>query len=866
MSQWKNRFDVLEDFESINQNNSPLNLTSETTSEIMSSETPSSIFPSFLDSPSQFPIKIYIRSAQLKFSLQVQIILKTLDTGVRVSITALLDSGATGLFLNKKFIEYQNFNTRKLPRAIPCYNVDGTLNQGGSIKEEIDMAMFFQEHSEKATFAVCDLGDKTAIIGHTWLFQHNPEIDWRTGQVKFTRCPPGCHTINKEKRKSQRQNAKLKIQLPSLPDESLDDKEMEDQEKSKESHPEIDPEDRVFVSFLHNEQHINATSTVSQRLAEESHKHDSEKKRTIEEIIPEQYHQFKDVFSKESFDQLPERKPWDHAIELKAGSEPFRSKIYPLSPNEQKELDAFLEENLKSGRIQPSKSPMASPVFFVKKKDGSLRLVQDYRKLNDMTIKNSYPLPLISDIINKLKEAKYFTKLDVRWGYNNVRIKEGDEWKAAFRTNRGLFEPLVMFFGLTNSPATFQTMMNDIFIEVIDENVVIVYMDDILVFTVTLDHHRQVVRKVLDILRKNKLYLKAEKCEFEKKKIEYLGLIISHGRIEMDPVKIEGVSKWPEPTTVKEVQSFIGFCNFYRRFIQDFADIARPLHDLTRKTIAWKWTEKERAAFRKLKETITSSPVLIFPSENKSYKLEADSSDFATGAVLSQEGEDGKWHPVAFLSKSLNEVERNYEIHDKEMLAIIRALEEWRHYLEGAKHTFQIWTDHKNLEYFMTAKKLNRRQARWSLFLSRFDFTLHHRPGKNSMKPDALSRRPDHGKGENDNDNVILLKPAYFKIQALKQGHALLNGDEPKLLKEIRNAKELDESVVKAVEEMKKSNVRRIEGQEWSQEQGLILFQGKVYVPKDPNLRKQIVELHHDSLMAGHPGRWKTLELVSRNY
>ena len=291
---------------------------------------------------------------------------------------------------------------------------------------------------------------------------------------------------------------------------------------------------------------------------------------------------------------------------------------------------------MKSGRIQPSKSPMASPVFFVKKKDGSLRLVQDYRKLNDMTIKNSYPLPLISDIINKLKKAKYFTKLDVRWGYNNVRIKRGDEWKAAFRTNRGLFEPLVMFFGLTNSPATFQTMMNDLFIELIDGNVVIVYMDDILIFTETLEQHREVVKRVLEILEKNKLYLKAEKCEFEKEKIEYLGLIISQGCISMDPVKVEGVSKWPTPTVVKEVQSFLGFVNFYRRFIQDFANTARPLHDLTKKDTPWKWTLETQKAFDALKEKVTSSPVLIFPDDNKPYKLEADSSDFATGAVLSQ--------------------------------------------------------------------------------------------------------------------------------------------------------------------------------------------------------------------------------------
>jgi hypothetical protein len=409
-------------------------------------------------------------------------------------------------------------------------------------------------------------------------------------------------------------------------------------------------------------------------------------------------------------------------------------------------------------------------------------------------------------------------------------------------------------------------MMNELFMELIDEGVVIVYIDDILIYTETLEEHRKVVRRVLQILEKNHLYLKAEKCEFEKEKVEYLGLIISHGRIEMDPVKVEGVSKWPEPTIVKEVQSYIGFVNFYRRFIQDFADIARPLHDLTRKDTPWTWKQEHRTAFEALKQKVTSSPILIFPDDHKPYKVEADSSNYASGAVLSQQGEDGKWHPVAFLSKSLSPVERNYEIHDKEMLAIIRALEEWRHYLEGTQHVFEIWTDHKNLEYFMTAKKLNRRQARWSLFLSRFHFTLHHRPGKTSLKPDALSRRPDHGKGENDNEDVTLLKPSFFKIQALKQGHVLLTGEESGLLKKIRNAKDLDESVVKAVEEMKKSGTKKVEGEEWSQEQGLILFRGKVYVPKDEDLRRQIVKAHHDSQVTGHPGRWKTLELVSRNY
>ena len=185
------------------------------------------------------------------------------------------------------------------------------------------------------------------------------------------------------------------------------------------------------------------------------------------------------MFSKDSFDVLPDPKPWDHAIELVPGEKPSGCKVYPLSPSEQKELDVFIHKNLESGRIRPSKSPMASPIFFIKKKDGALRLIQDYRALNVVTVKNKYPLPLISELIEKLRGVKYFTKLDVRWGFNNVRMKEGDEWKAAFRTNRGFFEPLVMFFGLTNSPATFQTMMNDIFHELIMEGVVVVYLDDI---------------------------------------------------------------------------------------------------------------------------------------------------------------------------------------------------------------------------------------------------------------------------------------------------------------------------------------------------------------------------------------------------
>jgi len=549
------------------------------------------------------------------------------------------------------------------------------------------------------------------------------------------RCCNGCRDKAREERKTLKKeevsiNACRTGPFPA----TVEDEVPEDEPLPSDLPFDIEEGDRVWATGLIPEaQYIQATSTISQRLAESFAKN-TEPNPTLpvggkgsSGSVPDYVKTFEQVFSEEGFAKLPSRKPWDHAIELVPGAEAKGCKVYPISVSEQSELDRFLTENLETGRIRPSKSPMASPVFFIKKKDGSLRLVQDYRMLNDMTVKNKYPLPLISELVNQLRGAKYFTKLDVRWGFNNVRIKEGDEWKAAFRTNRGMFEPLVMFFGLTNSPATFQTMMNDIFTDMISEGVVVVYLDDILIFTKDLDEHRRVTHRVLERLAEHQLYLRPEKCEFERTRIEYLGLIISENRVEMDPVKVAGVTDWPEPSNKREVQSFLGFANFYRRFIKDFSHHARPLFNLTRNDQKWQWEASEASAFRKIKELVTSAPVLTTPADNQPFRIEADSSDFATGAVLSQlSAEDDKWHPVTYFSKSLSETERNYEIHDKEMLAIIRALEEWRHFLEGAQHKFEIWTDHKNLEYFMSAKKLNRWQARWSLTLARFDFLMHH--------------------------------------------------------------------------------------------------------------------------------------------
>jgi RNase H-like domain found in reverse transcriptase/Reverse transcriptase (RNA-dependent DNA polymerase) len=691
-------------------------------------------------------------------SLKLKVSIESTDTGEVKSLDALVDSGATGCFIDCDYVKANRMTTRTLSAPIPVRNADGTLNGTGTITEVVDLVLRYQNHSERTLFAVTGLGSQNLILGHAWLQKHNPEINWVTGEVKMSRCSArccsGCRDEIRVERKAQKAESRS---ITACSDGDLPELVRDDDKNEDEGELVVfEDGDRMFATGLNSPpEEVRATSTISQRLAEAFKRNavsarpdtDADADGNAAEGILDHLREFHAVFSKESFDVLPDHnlKPWDHAIELVPGEKPAGCKVYPLSPSKQKELDAFIQENLESGRIRPSKSPMASPVFFIKKKDGALRLVQDYRALNAMTVKNKYPLPLISELIEKLRGAKYFTKLDVQWGFQNVRMKEGDEWKAAFRTNRGLFEPLV-FFGLTNSPATFQTMMNDIFHKLVLEGVVVVYLDDILIYTETIEEHRAVTQRVLELLQKHKLFLKPDKCEFEKTKVEYLGVVVSHNSVEMDLVKVAGVADWPLPDNKKEVQSFLGFVNFYRRFIKDFSHHARPLFNLTKNDVKWKWSADEQSAFNTLKSLITSAPILTSPDNCRPFRIEADSSDFAMGAVLSQQSpDDDKWHPVAFLSKSLSVVERNYEIHDKEMLAIIRAMEEWRHFLEGAEHQFEVWTDHKNLQYFMSAKKLDRRQARWSLYLARFDFLLHHRPGKSMGKPDALSRRAYHG-------------------------------------------------------------------------------------------------------------------------
>ena len=362
----------------------------------------------------------------------------------------------------------------------------------------------------------------------------------------------------------------------------------EDEEKNQTKNPIKENTNTIFTELL-EETNINKIN-VATKLAIEENKNKEGK--TDKESIPKKYHKYLDVFSEEKAVRFPQSWPWDHQIETKEGFKAKSFKNYNLTLAEQLELDKlFLKENLEKGYIQSLESEMASPFFFVSKKDGKLWPCQDYWYLNSWTIKNSYPLPLISDILDKLKGAKYFTKMDVHWGYNNIQIQEGDKWKAAFKTNKGLFEPMVIFFGMCNSPATFQSLMDSIFTTMIDRKLVIIYMDDILIFAETKEKLRESTRMVLEKLWEHNLFLKAKKCKMQICK-DKNWMIIEEGQITMDPIKLAGIQDWPIPTTVKQVWSFLRFGTLYRKFISHYSDITKPLNNLTKKDKKFDWNKE----------------------------------------------------------------------------------------------------------------------------------------------------------------------------------------------------------------------------------------------------------------------------------
>jgi hypothetical protein len=427
----------------------------------------------------------------------------------------------------------------------------------------------------------------------------------------------------------------------------------------------------------------------------------------------------------------------------------------------------------------------------VKKGDGKLRPIQDYRPVNKYTIRNRTVSPLIPQVIDRLAGCTLFTTFDVRWGYNNIRIKEGDEWKAAFLTREGLFEPTVMFFGLTNSPATFQSMMNTIFRKEIGEGWLSVYMDDMGIHTQPLmgetedqhlARHRTYVHRVLEILEENDLFLKPAKCHFEQREIKFLGVMVGGGQLRMDPAKLKSVADWKQPRNVREIRKFLGFTGYYRYFIPNYSRIARPLLDLTKTATPWEFGPRQLQAFEELRDRMCEAPVLQQPDFERKFFLQVDASNYGVGAVLSQEGAGDtpslakrtapRLHPTAYFSATFTPTERNYDIYEKELLAIMKSLAHWRPYLGWTKVPFTILTDHANLQYWKAPQNLNRRTARWHADLQEYDYELKYIPGKTNIPADELSRPAGADQGEEDNKNITIIPASRCSAATTTEGYS----------------------------------------------------------------------------------------------
>jgi hypothetical protein len=555
-------------------------------------------------------------------------------------------------------------------------------------------------------------------------------------------------------------------------------------------------------------------------------------------------------------DALPKFNEFTHEIPLKDGTAPKFMPVYACTQEELEALREYIEENLRRGYIRPSRSPAGHPILFVPKKNGKLRICVDYRSLNDITIKDRNSLPRIDESLDQLQGAKIFTKLDIVAAYHNLRIAPKDVWKTAFRTRYGLFEYLVMPFGLTNAPASFQTFMNHVLKDYIDK-ICIVYLDDILIYSKNPEEHRDHVNMILRALDKWDLKVELEKTEFEVTQCEFLGAIVTTNGIKMDPKKVEAIQNWPVPQTVKEIQAFLGLCNYYRRFIKQYSHLATALTELTKIETPFDMTPERLKSFRTLKESFLTAPILKLYDPKLPIKVETDASDAALGACLCQLHPDNEWHPVAYLSHKFTSTELRYPIHDKELMAVVQACKQWRVYLQ-TNETFTVYSDHKNLTFFMTTKELNRRQVRWWETLSEYNMKIAHFKGKDNSGADAISRRPDLMKGIQPDKGAILTREG--KTLTVNKNlnlttHTLKNEFTEELKKSYQ-----EHPIAKRI-----LNDDPNRPEKFSVQDGIILFDELFYVPTK-KLQQQLIRQHHDTLAHGHLGIDRTQELITKTY
>lgn len=457
------------------------------------------------------------------------------------------------------------------------------------------------------------------------------------------------------------------------------------------------------------------------------------------DAIPPQYRKYRKLFQEELETGLPAHSQFDHDVPLKEGQHPKFHRIYPLNRVQEAALEEYLEENLRKGYIRPSTSPRGIPDP-IRTKEGRTtttlcRLQTAQRHYNQESIPSAVDFGTTRQTTRSLDLYDARSKGSIQSDPNSRRGRVEDRFSNKAGT-------LLMPFELTNAPASFQAMINHVLRNYLDQFVV-VYLDDILIFSETPEEHERHVHQVLVTLEDAQLFMEPGKAKWHAQEVKYLGYCISPGKIGMDPEKSRAIRDWPRPQNVKDVRSVLGFMNFYLRFVKGYSQVATPLAQLTKKDQAFEWKESQQQAFDKLKELILQESILTIPDSENPFKVETDASEFALGGQLGQRDEKGRLHPVAFYSKKLNGPELNYQIHDKELMAIIEAVREWKHYLTGTKHPVKVYTDHKNLTNFTITKALNKRKTRWAEFLSEFNFTIIYRKGTENGRTDALSRRSD---------------------------------------------------------------------------------------------------------------------------
>ncbi|KAI3687110.1 hypothetical protein L1987_80801 [Smallanthus sonchifolius] len=549
------------------------------------------------------------------------------------------------------------------------------------------------------------------------------------------------------------------------------------------------------------------------------------KKKSIQDIPI--IRDFPEVFP-EDLSGLPPVRQVEFRIDLVPGANPVARAPYRLAPSEMQELASQLQELSDKGFIRPSHSPWGAPVLFVKKKDGSFRMCIDYRELNKLTVKNRYPLPRIDDLFDQLQGSTCFSKIDLRSGYHQLRVQEDDIPKTAFRTRYGHYEFMVMPFGLINAPAVFMDLMNRVCKPYLDK-FVIIFIDDILIYSKTKADHEQHLRLVLDLLKKEQIYAKFSKCEFWLKEVQFLGHIVNDKGIHVDPAKIETVKNWNTPKTPTEVRSFLGLAGYYRRFISNFSKIAVPLTALTHKGKTYEWGPKQEEAFQTLKQKLCNAPILTLPDGSDDLVVYCDASNQGLGCVLMQRGK-----VIAYASRQLKIHEKNYTTHDLELGAVVCALKIWRHYLYGTKCV--VFTDHKSLQHIFNQKELNMRQRRWVELLNDYDCEIRYHPGKANVVADALIRK-DH----------VMLHCARIQtdiqIRILEAQHVSVT--EGNMYEEMSCGVEL-----------------LLE----SKPNGLLYYLNRIWIPDRDDLRTFLMNEAHKTRYSIHPGADKMYQDLRQQY